>query len=182
MISTGITIPYLNAFFAKGTGPNSSSKPDINIPLASQCWIGVSTTVPELNSSGVITNFTEPASSTGYSRSRLGIFNNTAAQLMDDATTELVDPTKPYDKITNPYVAAISNTNNFIFFDEATPGGGGFGTVVWFGLFSAKAGGVPLVAGELMDLSKTPPVPKSVTVPENSVLLFRKGELKVYME
>ena len=149
MIAYATSNAILDAFFARG-----SSNPAI--PTASQCWIGMSTTVPTMSGSGTITNFTEPASSTGYRRSRLGINENQATYIMDEATN-----------------GSITNGTNFIFFDEATAGQGGFGTVTWFGLFSAENGGSPVLAGELT----TP-----VTVNEGQVLIFRPNNLTVSME
>ena len=149
MIAYATSNAILDAFFARG-----SSNPAI--PTASQCWIGMSTTVPTMSGSGTITNFTEPASSTGYRRSRLGINENQATYIMDEAAN-----------------GSITNGTNFIFFDEATAGQGGFGTVTWFGLFSAENGGSPVLAGELT----TP-----VTVNEGQVLIFRPNNLTVSME
>lgn len=149
MIQTSIGDAFLNALFARG----SSTYP---LPTASQCWIGVSTTTPSLGSDGNITNFTEPASSTGYSRSRLGLNNVVSSYIMDAAEN-----------------SSITNGTNFIFFDEATTGGGGFGAVTYFGLFSAKTGGTPILAGELTN---------SVTVNEGNVLIFRPNNFTISMD
>ena len=149
MIIYTISNSFLNTLFARGSY-------DATIPTSSQCWIGMSTTVPVMNSNGVITNFTEPASSTGYRRSRLGIQGNDVTYIMDAAKD-----------------GSITNGKNFIFFDEATPGGGGFGELKWFGLFSESSGGSPVLAGELT----TP-----VTVPAGNVLIFRPNNLTVSME
>lgn len=151
MVDYSIGNSFLNALFAR-----VSSSVAI-VPLSESCYIGVSTTQPTQSEvSGAISNFTEPAASTGYRRSRLGLKNNVPTWVMDNAAKN-----------------EIKNGENFIFFDEATEGGGGFGEVGWFGLFTAETGGTPLVAGEL----KTP-----VTVEEKHVLLFRPGDLKVTME
>lgn len=149
MIQTSIGNAFLNALFARG----SSSYP---LPTSSQCWIGVSTTTPSLGSDGNITNFTEPASSTGYSRSRLGLNGVVSSYIMDAAEN-----------------SSITNGTNFIFFDEATTGGGGFGAVTYFGLFSAKTGGTPILAGELTN---------SVTVNEGNVLIFRPNNFTISMD
>ena len=93
MIAYATSNAILDAFFARG-----SSNPAI--PTASQCWIGMSTTVPTMSGSGTITNFTEPASSTGYRRSRLGIQGTAATYIMDAASA-----------------GVITNGTNFIFFD-----------------------------------------------------------------
>ena len=152
MIIYTVSNAFLNKLFARGSS-------DPTIPTASQCWIGMSTTVPVMSSNGVITNFTEPASSTGYRRSRLGIQGNEVTYIMDAAKD-----------------GSITNGKNFIFFDEATVGGGGFGELKWFGLFSGSDPSTnknPVLAGEL-----TTPVP----VPAGNVLIFRPNNLTVSME
>ena len=149
MIIYSIANTLLNEFFARG---DRSSL----IPTSAACYIGMSTTVPTVNDSGIITNFTEPASVTGYRRARLGIQNNAATWLMDAAEN-----------------GSITNGSNFIFFDEATAGQGGFGELKWFGLFSAETGGTPVLAGELT---------AAVTVPAGNVLIFRPNNLTVSME
>ena len=149
MIIYSIANTLLNEFFARG---DKSSL----IPTSAACYIGMSTTVPTVNDSGIITNFTEPASVTGYRRARLGLYNNEDTWLMDAAKN-----------------GSITNGEKFIFFDEATVGQGGFGELKWFGLFSAQTGGNPILAGEL-----TSPV----TVPAGNVLIFRPKNLTVSME
>ena len=152
MIIYTVSNAFLNKLFARGSS-------DPTIPTAAQCWIGMSTTVPVMSSNGVITNFTEPASSTGYRRSRLGIQGNEVTYIMDAAKD-----------------GSITNGKNFIFFDEATVGGGGFGELKWFGLFSGSDTSTnknPVLAGELT----TP-----VTVPAGNVLIFRPNNLTVSME
>lgn len=147
MLATSVSNTILNAFFARGTDNPA-------IPTSGSCYIGVSTTTPTKGSS--ISGFTEPATSTGYRRSRLGLKDTPATYIMDAAAN-----------------GSITNGTNFIFFDEATAGQGGFGTVTWFGLFSAASGGSPVLAGELT----TP-----VTVNEGQVLIFRPNNLTVSME
>ena len=149
MIIYSIANTLLNEFFARG---DRSSL----IPTSAACYIGMSTTVPTVNDSGIIANFTEPASTTGYRRARLGLYNNENTWLMDAAKK-----------------GSITNGSNFIFFDEATVGQGGFGELKWFGLFSAQTEGSPILAGEL-----TSPV----TVPAGNVLIFRPKNLTVSME
>ena len=149
MITYSIANTLLDEFFARG---DRSSL----IPTSTACYIGMSTTKPTFNDSGIITNFTEPASVTGYSRARLGHYNNEATWLMDAASK-----------------GSITNGENFILFDEATVGQGGFGELKWFGLFSAQTGGNPILAGELTT---------AVTVPAGNVLIFRPNNLTVSME
>ena len=150
MIIYSIANTLLNEFFARG---DKSSL----IPTSTACYIGMSTTVPTVNNdSGIITNFTEPASVTGYRRARLGLYNNEDTWLMDAAKK-----------------GSITNGSNFIFFDEATVGQGGFGELKWFGLFSAQTDGNPILAGELTT---------AVTVPAGNVLIFRPNNLTVSME
>ena len=149
MIAYTTSNTILNAFFARGAN-------NLAIPTSAACYIGMSTTVPTVNDSGIITNFTEPASVTGYRRARLGLYNNENTWLMDAAKK-----------------GSITNGSNFIFFDEATVGQGGFGELKWFGLFSAQTGGNPILAGELTS---------AVTVPAGNVLIFRPNNLTVSME
>ena len=149
MIIYSIANTLLNEFFARG---DRSSL----IPTSAACYIGMSTTVPTVNDSGTITNFTEPASVTGYSRARLGLYNNEATWLMDAAKN-----------------GSITNGSNFIFFDEATVGQGGFGELKWFGLFATQDKGSPILAGELTT---------AVTVPAGNALIFRPNNLTVSME
>ena len=149
MIIYSIANTLLDEFFARGD-KNSL------IPTSTACYLGMSTTVPTVNNSGIITNFTEPASVTGYRRARLGLYNNEATWLMDAAKN-----------------GSITNGSNFIFFDEATVGQGGFGELKWFGLFVNQDNGSPILAGELT----TP-----VTVPAGNVLIFRPNNLTVSME
>ena len=149
MIIDSIANTLLDEFFARG---NKNSL----IPTSTACYLGMSTTVPTVNDSGIITNFTEPAPVTGYRRPRLGLYNNEETWLMDAAKK-----------------GSITNGSNFIFFDEATVGQGGFGELKWFGLFSTETDGTPVLAGEL-----TAPV----TVPAGNVLIFRPNNLTVSME
>ena len=152
MIIYDISNTLLDEFFARG---DRSSL----IPTSTACYIGMSTTKPTVNSDGIITNFTEPASVTGYRRARLGLYGNDGTWLMDAAKN-----------------GSITNGSNFIFFDEATPGGGGFGELKWFGLFPESSENInskPILAGELTT---------AVTVPAGNVLIFRPNNLTVSME
>ena len=160
MVSANVANVMLDSLFARQTlytksGTEENPVYSVAIPLSTQCWIGVSTTEPSL-SNGAISGFTEPAESTGYGRSRLGVGGNDATLIMDAASNSV-----------------ITNGTNFIFFDEAVTGGGGFGNVKWFGLFSSKTGGQPLVAGKLTT---------AVDVNEGNVLIFRPNNLKISME
>ena len=150
MLTTSVSNYLLNLFFARGDQPLSV------IPTSSVCYLGMSTTTPTISANGVISNFTEPATSTGYRRSRLGIRGNEATYIMDAASK-----------------GEIKNGDNFIFFDEATAGGEGFGTLTHLGLFSTETGGNPVLVGALT----TP-----VTVAAGNVLIFRPNNLKVSME
>lgn len=147
MITEAIRNSILNAFFAKGS--------NTAIPTAGTCYIGLSTTTPAVGTDGVISNFTEPAATTGYKRVLLGISNQPATLVMDSADD-----------------GQIKNGTNFIFFDEATAGGGGYGTITYFGLFAASAGGAPVMAGALTT---------ATAVAEGHVLIFRPDDLKVTM-
>lgn len=149
MLIYSIANSLLDQFFARGTK-------NLLIPTSVECYLGMSTTKPTVNDSGVITNFTEPAPSTGYSRVRLGIQDNDKTWLMDAASK-----------------GSITNGEHFIFFNEAIVGQGGFGELKWFGLFSDYTDGTPVLAGELT---------AAVTVPAGNVLIFRPKNLTVSME
>ncbi len=148
MVKVSIRNALLDAFFARGDAITA-------IPTSGSCYIGMSTTTPT-ESGDTITNFTEPAASTGYKRVRLAIRGNTVTYIMSAAAE-----------------GEIKNGTNFIFFNEATAGAGGFGTLTHFGLFSAETGGTPVLVGALTN---------PVTVAEEQVLIFRPGNLKVSME
>lgn len=157
MLTASVSNYLLNMFFARGE-TNST------ISLSQACYIGMCTDAatpevdknPESPTYGSIINFKEPDPSTGYRRSRLGIHGNTATYIMDEAQEGM-----------------IKNGENFIFFDEATAGGAGFGTLTHLGLFSVETGGKPVLVGALT----TP-----VTVAAGNVLIFRPDNLKVSME
>lgn len=147
MITEAISNNILNAFFVKGS--NSA------IPTSGTCYIGLSTTTPTMGTDGVISNFTEPEAATGYKRVRLGISNQPATLVMDSADG-----------------GKIKNHTNFIFFDEATAGGGGYGTITHFGLFVEDADGAPVLTGALTT---------ATAVAEGHVLIFRPDDLQVTM-
>jgi hypothetical protein len=107
--------------------------------LLGTCYLGLSTTEPATDGS----NFTEPASSTGYARSLLGQSSTPNTYLMGTTTSFTEENT------------------SIIYFPEATST---WGTVTHWGLFTSQSGGTPLFYGELT----TP-----VEVPANYVPLFR---------
>lgn len=126
-----------------------------NVSIASNSYIGLSTTVPTISLSGDkydVINFTEPSGESGYSRPLIGNYQAPTSQKFG------------YDNRGN-----VSNTD-IIYFPEATES---WGNVLYFGIFSTQTGGVPLVWGEL-----TAPV----EVPANYVPLFRVGSLKMSFE
>ena len=149
MLATAVSNAMLDTLFARGDVSST-------ITTSTACYLGMSTTTPVISSDGTIGNFVEPNESTGYKRSRLGIRGNSATYIMDSAAN-----------------GEIKNGENFIFFDEAVIGGGGFGTLSHFGLFPSKTGGKPILTGALTN---------SVTVAEGNVLIFRPDNLKVSME
>lgn len=120
-----------------------------NVTLGSTCYIGLSTTTPAANGD----NFTEPASGTGYARVLVGSYSQSNTQLMDAAAN-----------------GSISNTNNIIFFPEATAT---WGTITHFGLFSSKTGGTPIMYGALSS---------SISVPSGYIPIFRAGALTVSLQ
>jgi hypothetical protein len=117
--------------------------------LASTCYIGLSTTTPDAAGA----NFSEPSTSSGYARVMLGNYNQNNTQLMD-----------------TPSNGSICNTNNIIFFPEATAS---WGTVTHFGLFNNKTGGAPILWGALSS---------SISIPSGYIPIFRAGALTVSLQ
>ena len=120
-----------------------------NCSLASSCYIGLSTTTPDANGD----NFTEPDSATGYQRVFVGYYNQSNTQLMSPAAD-----------------GSISNTNNIIFFPEATSS---WGTITHFGIFSSASNGKPLMWGTLTS---------TINVPSGYIPIFRAGALTVTLQ
>lgn len=139
MITINTANQILNCFFGRTN----------NVSLGSTCYIALSTTTPSADGS----NFTEPASGTGYARVLIGNYSQTNTQLMTAASN-----------------GSISNTDNIIFFPEATSS---WGTITHFGLFSAKTGGIPIMYGALSS---------SISVPSGYIPIFRAGALTVSLQ
>lgn len=178
MIAANLCKDYLDSFVANGAGAiiDDAWVPKINGLLARNCYIGVSTTTPSVQSDGSISNFTEPTD-TQYGRVVIGhVDNNTGpnpyATKMAKAQVDQLDPSKSTTE--SPYVTFVNN-NEFIFFPEPSPLGTGFGTLTHFGLFASATGGSPLIVGELVD-PENPSTAKPVTVNKGQVLLFRKAD------
>ena len=123
----------LNGLIGRGAGPLSN------------CYIALSTTSP--NSDG--SNFTEPATASGYARSIIGLSGTSATQVMSA-----------------PASGASSNSS-IIFFPEATSS---WGTVTHFGLYTAATGGSLVLYGTLTN---------PITVAANYVPLFRVGNFSL---
>lgn len=119
------------------------------ISLASTCYIGLSTTTPTATGS----DFTEPDIDNGYSRVLIGNYNQSNTQSMAAASE-----------------GSISNTNNIIFFPEATSS---WGTITHFGIFNNKTGGIPIMWGTLST---------SINVPAGYIPIFRAGALTVSLQ
>lgn len=100
-------------------GFTTTKASDILSSIFKNCYIGlhVGSSAPTAAGQG----FSEPASTTGYERSKIGELNTT------------IDAQIANDKI--------------IFFNESI--GGGYGTVTHFGCFSDETGGTPFFIGEL---------------------------------
>ena len=98
-------------------------------------YIGLSTTVPSLNSStGAIENVTEPDTANGYARELIGSSTIASTQIFG---------TVAYDSTNSCFT--ISNTSQ-IKFNKATSA---WGTIKAFCLYSAATGGTPLFYGTL---------------------------------
>lgn len=113
MISTVKANSILDGLFGKG---------------ASNCYLGFSTTTPQLNDSGVITNFTEPDASTGYKRVPL---TDEALSAMDAASG-----------------AQIKNGTYNIAFPVPNKESQ-YGTATHIGVFEVATGGTPTITAAL---------------------------------
>ena len=113
MISTAKANSILDDLFGKG---------------ASNCYLGFSTTTPQLSGSGVITNFTEPAASTGYKRVPL---TDEALSSMDAASG-----------------AQIKNGTYNIAFPVPNKDSQ-YGTATHIGVFEVATGGTPTITAAL---------------------------------
>ena len=119
------------------------------ISLAPTCYIGLSTSTPTAAGD----NFTEPSEANGYSKVLIGNNSQSNTLLMDAASG-----------------GSISNTNNIIFFPEATAS---WGTITHFGIFTSKTSTTPIMWGALT----TP-----ITVPSGYIPIFRAGALTVSLQ
>jgi len=109
------------------------------------CYMALSTTTP--NADG--TNFTEPSSTTGYARTVIGLYNQPATQVMSDP------------------VNGTTANKDIIFFPEASAT---WGTITYFGLYTAQTGGQLILYGALSS---------PITVAANYVPLFRAGNFSL---
>ncbi|MGI6594987.1 MAG: phage tail fiber protein [Christensenellales bacterium] len=139
MITQQTANAILNAFFGRAQ----------YAMLASTCYIGLSTTLPDASGN----NFTEPDATTGYSKVMIGNYNQSSTMLMSPATA-----------------GTISNTENIIFFPEATSA---WGTITHFGIFTSKTSTVPIMWGALTT---------SISVPSGYIPIFRAGALNVSLQ
>ena len=116
------------------------------------CYIGLSTTTPAADG----TNFTEPSTSNGYARKLIGQYNTASTQLMGTPTF-------------SAGVGTITN-DSAIQFNEATTS---WGTITYFGLFSAATGGTPLVWGALTT---------ATAVAAETIPIFRTSQFTLTMQ
>lgn len=150
MITTTNANNILRLYFGQATAITGSGK----------CYLGLSTTTPAADGS----NFTEPATSTGYARVQINI--------------------KEAEQYTNlmgtPESGAITNIKEITFPEAISEGG--FGTVTHFGVFGEKTGGIPLYVHALTapnpDATGSYPA-QPVNVDKGEVLLFRQGALSL---
>ena len=113
MISTAKANSILDGLFGKG---------------ASNCYLGFSTTTPSLGTNGQISNFTEPAASTGYKRVPL---TDEALSSMDAASG-----------------AQIKNGTYNIAFPVPNKDSQ-YGTATHIGVFEVATGGTPTITAAL---------------------------------
>ena len=115
MISTDKANYILNGIFGRGI---------------TNCYLGFSTTPPQLNDSGVISNFTEPDPSTGYKRVPL---TDEALSSMDAASG-----------------AQIKNGTYNIAFPVPNKESQ-YGTATHIGVFEVATGGTPTITAALSE-------------------------------
>lgn len=115
MISTAKANSILDDLFGKG---------------ASNCYLGFSTTTPSLGTNGQISNFTEPAASTGYKRVPL---TDEALSSMDAASG-----------------AQIKNGTYNIAFPVPNKESQ-YGTATHIGVFDVATGGTPTITAALSE-------------------------------
>ncbi len=115
MISTEKANGILNNLFGRGIAA---------------CYLGFSTTAPQINDSGVITGFTEPAASTGYKRVPL---TDEALSSMDAASG-----------------AQIKNGTYNIAFPVPNKESQ-YGTATHIGVFEVATGGTPTITAALSE-------------------------------
>lgn len=113
--------------------------------ILTNCYMALSTTTP--NADG--TNFTEPSATTGYARTVIGLYNQSATQVMNDP------------------VNGTTSNKDIIFFPEASAT---WGTITYFGLYTAATGGQLILYGALSS---------PITVAANYVPLFRAGNFSL---
>lgn len=116
----------------------------VSAVLGATSYVGLSTTAP--TASG--TNFTEPVGN-GYARVMIGSYNSATTQKMSTVEN-----------------GETSNAE-IIYFPEAT---GPWGTLSYFGIFSAQTEGNLLAYGELAN---------PIAPVENTIPIIRLGDLKV---
>ena len=115
MISTAKPNSIIDGLFGKG---------------ASNCYLGFSTTTPSLGTNGQISNFTEPAASTGYKRVPL---TEEALSAMDSASG-----------------AKIKNSKYNIAFPVPNKESQ-YGAATYIGVFETEKGGSPTIAAKLSE-------------------------------
>lgn len=116
------------------------------------CYMGLSTTTPAADG----TNFTEPSSANGYARTLVGQYNTPSTQVMGTPSF-------------SAGVGTITNTS-IIYFPEATAS---WGSITYFGLFTAASGGTPLVWGALTT---------ATTVAQETIPVFRASQFTLTMQ
>lgn len=116
-------------------------------------FLALSTTTPSYGEDGEITGFTEP-SGEGYERYSLGY--HSIPQLIVFSSASKGEAKNALE----------------VRFKQATPGGSGWGTVLYWGVYTAQNGGTLLAAGKLT----TP-----ITVAAGQVAVLSKDALKITM-
>lgn len=152
---------------------NSSTTNPTTPTKYNDIYLGLYTTLPTVSSTGVVSGGTE-VSGANYQRVKLTEFGLGGTKKLS-AVDFVQRKISVYDGETagepeTSYVARVRNHTEEIYFPYTGESGDGYGTVVGFGVFSAKTAGDLILFGKL----KT-----SLTVPYNVVPVILKDKLEI---
>ena len=113
------------------------------------CYLALSSTAPSYNSSGEITNITEPTD-TNYARVMIGTSNTSVTYKFDPASN-----------------GSITNKDEIHF---NTASGAWSGTIGYWAIYSASTGGSPILAGAFES---------AVTVTSDKIVCIKKHQMSM---